>query len=120
MIKIPDTLQEVFNIVSTHLLTQIKRSKSCEIGKSGCAYRGKGGLKCAAGVLIPDDQYDLDFEGRYWAALVSDGIVENKFVAEISDLQLIHDTNGNDSLEYLKYHLIKFAEKNKLICNFEV
>ena len=30
----------------------------------GCAYRGLNGAKCAAGILIPDDQYDIKMERR--------------------------------------------------------
>jgi hypothetical protein len=120
MVKIPDTLQEVFNIVSTHLLTQIKRSMSTRPGSFGCAYRGKDGMKCAAGVLIPDDQYNSRMEGIYWGGLVLEHLVENKFTQEIVELQDIHDINGDDDVNFLKKRLTRFAENNNLICNFEV
>jgi hypothetical protein len=55
------TRQEIFDKVATHLLTQGRRSMN-EAGIS-CAYRGEDGLKCAIGVLIPDDQYKPSFEG---------------------------------------------------------
>ena len=57
MIELPDTLQEVFNIVATHLMRQNCKSKD---GNS-CRYRHDG-LLCAAGALIPADQYQSDFE----------------------------------------------------------
>jgi hypothetical protein len=55
----PLTAQEIFDKVATHLLRQGRRS----VGGDGCAYRGEGGSKCAAGILIPDDAYDPEFEG---------------------------------------------------------
>ncbi len=56
------TKQEIFDKVATHLLTQGERAWSNELG--GCAYRGIGGLRCAVGCLIPDESYDLMFEGH--------------------------------------------------------
>lgn len=56
------SLQEIFDKVATHLLTQKKRAV---VGRDErCAYRGKDGCMCAVGVLIPDDQYSTDMEGR--------------------------------------------------------
>ncbi len=62
------TKQETFNIVATHLLTQGEKSQEISIDEDGfenpsCKYRGPDGLMCAAGVLIPDDQYTPDMEG---------------------------------------------------------
>ena len=122
MIKIPDTLQEVFDIVSTHLLKQVKRSmgKVLKIETETCAYRGKNEMKCAAGALIPDDQYKSVFEGSFWEDLARMEFVEPKFVEEISELQSIHDENHNDDVDYLKTKLVKFAETHNLQINFEV
>lgn len=58
------TEQEIFDIVSTHLLTQGGKSRT---GEHPCAYRGENGWKCAAGVLIPDDLYQPMFEGKLWS-----------------------------------------------------
>lgn len=58
MIKIPDTLQELFNIVSLHLLNQGQKSAH----ETLCMYRGPNGMKCAAGVLIPDNEYNPSME----------------------------------------------------------
>lgn len=72
MIKVPNTLQEVFNIVSLHLLKQVKRSTK-HLKNSwflACAYRGNEGMKCAAGVLIPDDKYEPEMECKFWDELV--------------------------------------------------
>lgn len=49
------SLQEIFDTVATHLLTQ--NEQSLDVYSDACMYRGDRGLKCAAGVLIPDDKY---------------------------------------------------------------
>lgn len=66
------TMQQVFDRVATHLLTQNAQSKGPYTDYSdgywtevdnACAYRGANGMKCAVGCLIPDDEYDERFEG---------------------------------------------------------
>lgn len=53
--------QEIFNHVVKHLRKQGK--KSFLSGSAGvCAYRGDGGLQCAVGCLINDDEYDRNIE----------------------------------------------------------
>ena len=56
-------LQEIFDKVSNHLLTQNLRSTNqlCEI--TSCAYRGDNGTTCAIGCLIPDALYHTKLEG---------------------------------------------------------
>ena len=122
MIKIPNTLQEVFNIVSAHLLTQIKRSIAQFPDKKypSCVYRGENGMKCAAGVLIPDDQYNPKFENQSWTILVEKHFVEDKFSREIYELQKIHDLNRHDDINFLKEQLIEFARTHDLTHNIEV
>lgn len=44
--------QEIFTRVAVHLLRQGRPSL---MGDGACAYRGDDGLKCAVGVLIPDE-----------------------------------------------------------------
>lgn len=91
------TAQEVFDQVATHLLTQAKRSNTTD---GMCAYRGVNGLKCAAGALIADDEYDERIEGVSWARLVSSELDENgnpmpvtpeAHCDLIQDLQALHD-----------------------------
>lgn len=49
-------LQEIFNTVWNGLLSQMR--KSTKLGDSlSCKYRGAEGRKCAAGFLIPDEEY---------------------------------------------------------------
>ncbi len=84
------TNQEVFDKVATHLLTQNRKS----IIGNACKYRGPNGLKCAAGILIPDDVYDSCMEN-----VVIDTILREipelahllPFSSLLFDLQQIHD-----------------------------
>lgn len=115
MIKLLETLQEIFDTVSKHLLKQNERSGFSD---DSCSYRGPNGLKCAAGVLIPDKEYTFDiFEGKDWSHLVRNQYVESRFSKEITELQQIHDC---DPVKRWKDELIKFAEHYNLQVNFEV
>lgn len=61
------TDQEVFDTVARHLLTQKARASDAQYEEkawSACVYRHSSGRKCAVGVLIPDDKYCADMEGR--------------------------------------------------------
>ena len=82
------TEQEVFDQVAKHLLTQGERSE----GKDRCLYRGENGLKCAAGSLIGDDEYDPSMENGWWNLLVIAGQAPDTHQTLISQLQTIHDT----------------------------
>ena len=91
------TLQETFDIVAKHLLTQNKKSealmnKYSEASVLGCAYRGLHGLKCAAGILIPDDQYDPRFEGRDIINVHEQSLKNFPHnISLVRRLQLVHD-----------------------------
>ena len=65
--------QEVFDFVVAHLLTQGCKSRAGRGGfrrlsEGGCAYRGESPdgapAQCAAGCLIPEEEYHHSFEGR--------------------------------------------------------
>lgn len=59
--------QETFDIGAKHLLTQMKKSLAdSRRGGTLCAYRGNNGLKCAAGIFIPDSKYNFGMEGKNW------------------------------------------------------
>lgn len=64
------TEQQVFDQAARHLLTQKVRSVRLQPDGENtpvyCAYRGDGGLACAAGCFIGDDEYDEQFEGTNW------------------------------------------------------
>ena len=65
--------QLVFDTVTSHLLRQGERSvRIYNRVDETCAYRGKNGLKCSIGVLIPDGKYNKSMEGN------------NAFTAEIA------------------------------------
>lgn len=85
------TNQELFDKVATHLLKQGRRSVRAN---GECAYRGKDGLRCAIGVLIPDDKYGRGLEGLSSDAgsvMNAAGLVdENSLLAHV--LQWVHDS----------------------------
>lgn len=87
------TAQEVFDWVAFNLLRQNARSKSSH---GPCAYRGLNGLKCAAGWLIADDEYDPKFETTTWHGVTD--ILRTHFVHDklIFDLQQLHDGYSAD------------------------
>ena len=80
--------QEVFDQVRDHLLRQKVRSTTY---KGICAYRinRRGSvLKCAAGCLIADDEYDPGWEGIPWKFLNE---LPRDHVSLIVALQDVHD-----------------------------
>lgn len=59
--------QEIYNTVKEHLLKQGRKSAETTddpFTPDACKYRGPDGTKCAIGVLIPDELYSPDMEGR--------------------------------------------------------
>jgi len=106
------TNQEIFDKVAQHLLMQGRRSVD-QRGK--CAYRGKGGDRCAIGCLIPDGLYlarmegvsvvpllmsfpalcdGIGFEVLAWRVVI--GFRENRAWL-LDDLQRVHDAYAVDS-----------------------
>lgn len=99
------TNQRAFNKAGRHLLKQNKRSvmkRAHRTVKPMCAYRGRGGLMCAVGVLIPDDEYRPSMEGA------PIGEVECRVNDEVDEclleyLQILHDaTHPNGWAKGLK------------------
>ena len=85
------TAQEVFDQITQHLLRQGKAAKTA---KGACLYRVatvEGILKCAAGCLIADDEYDNSFEDLIWSSLINEGKVPTNYGDLIRDLQRAHD-----------------------------
>lgn len=119
------TAQEVFDQVAKHLLTQNKVS----VAESGaCQYRNEG-LKCAAGCLIGDDEYEIEMDldgypaglkqginviGSSWDDLILRGLVPTtKHDCLIGQLQILHDginpRNWHNNLKELAYvHNVTF------------
>ena len=93
--------QEIFDKVATHLIAQGKQSlgywRQTEWSQPalGCAYRGDGGTMCAAGCLIPDDEYDPVFEGMPWNCIAQEVPSFANASVEvhnlIGSLQTVHD-----------------------------
>jgi hypothetical protein len=88
------TAQEIFETVVKALALQGKPSKT-ETG--GCYYRNVFGMKCAVGVLIPDEDYDPVMEGANIHGLMNmpDLPESLKFMMPhqnlLFDLQIMHD-----------------------------
>ena len=62
------TNEQAFKTMARHMLAQGKRSvavarDSFGVEHESCRYRGPDGLKCAVGVLIPDEEYRESLEG---------------------------------------------------------
>lgn len=92
--------QQVFDQVKTHLLTQMKQSAGYDKqGDFQCYYRS-GEVKCAAGCLISDDEYnpsmDLPFKssGTAWEAIVEAGHAPKTHELLITQLQWVHDSHS--------------------------
>lgn len=91
------TAQQIFDKVAEHLLKQNDR---CMSAKSVCSYSGDNGLKCAVGVLIPDELYDRSMEGQSYssiyggslsAALTKGGVDLKLCIPLLNGLQRLHD-----------------------------
>lgn len=87
-------MQSIFDKVVTHLLTQGRKAIN-EAG--GCRYR-YGALKCAAGCLIPDEDYRPEFEGKAVDISPTREYFRTKFTEDqfelIRRLQRIHDQSA--------------------------
>jgi len=83
------TKQETFNVVAKHLKKQGVRSNY----RGRCLYRGPNGLKCAAGVLIPDNYYEDRLEGSTASTLLVGSIIKGlgHDVELVIMLQTVHD-----------------------------
>lgn len=89
--------------VRNHLLAQ--GAKAFDAGGEQCAYRAKGGLKCAIGCLIPDSLYRKDLEGKTVYDIGIQNLLEKVFGhpldAEtqgfLQDLQGVHDHHPVDA-----------------------
>lgn len=90
--------QEIFDTVAVHLFDQGQRS----VDKHFCRYRNNDGLKCAAGVLIPEEDYfpEMDQGNKTIKNLIElypdrfpDWMSEN--LGLIQGLQSVHDKQEN-------------------------
>lgn len=104
------TPQQVFDQVAKHLLTQNEQSSDDSGDK--CCYLSPLGLKCAAGCLIADDEYDPSWEGTSWGSV---GPIYHRLLIEC--LQEIHDEYYPN--EWSK-ELSDYAARNNLSYNEEL
>jgi hypothetical protein len=87
------TMQEIFDEVCNHLITQNQRALN---ETANCVYRAENGLKCAAGCLIKDEHYSPALEmlgadeGVVTQALEKSG-VPAEYNELVFDLQSVHD-----------------------------
>jgi len=113
------TMQETFDKVATHLLTQNKKSGVTIETRFNCMYRGPNGLMCAIGCLIPDELYDSEMDCG--DGMTADTLLETYFPLKqifrnlplgfLKDLQALHDFYP----EYKwREQLVEFAAKYKL------
>lgn len=85
------SLQEIFDFVSEHLLTQNQVSS---LYNEYCVYRHPDNLMCAAGVCIPDDKYNTKMEHKSFISVNIEFKLgyTRKQVSLISKLQSVHDS----------------------------
>ena len=92
------TLQEIFDKVATHLLTQNARAQAPN--GTYCYYRAPGGLTCAVGCLISDEAYQPQIEGvgvgndrvsRVVAQSIGQVALSERQQSLLASLQNIHD-----------------------------
>lgn len=83
--------QAVVDKVLKHLWDQGRVSASSYA--KGCAYRGNDGTKCAIGILIPEEVYLSEMEGKGFIALCSE-FEEIADIPEIQALRVDHPMHG--------------------------
>ena len=104
------SMQELFDYITRGLLKQGRPSAIGKEGSFACLYRGPNGLKCAAGLVLPDEFYRPDMEG---AGISSIRYFENLTMEKhdlLQDLQGAHDNTARVALDSL-------AEWKELLVN---
>lgn len=100
--------QQVFDYVLEKLREQGCQSKHID----RCLYRGPNGLKCAAGHLIPDDEYDENMEDgllKGSGSTFCNSLVNSYFSQKgvnidlLARLQSVHDNYWDTREEAFQY-----------------
>ena len=107
------TKKEVFLKVKEHLLLQNKQSWLPD--HSGCAYLGEGGLKCAVGCLMTEEELNSltdEDQIKVVATMIKFGKMDETHKILLGRLQGIHDSYSPDNWEsvlnsFEKYQLDK-------------
>ena len=110
------TNQKAFDKIYKYFI--FKKNKQCVGAGGDCMYRS-GKLKCAVGVLIPDDDYDSDMEGSHCRTIRANYFREEWDGLDIdllASLQRLHDTPSAWSKNgvFLKTPIKRIAKKYKL------
>jgi hypothetical protein len=88
------TNQEAFDRV-WHWFVVEGHAQSKAPGSMACLYRGPDGLKCAVGVLIPDEEYQPSLEGKVTAQIIHDvPALKDLTCTCLGDMQRVHDEYG--------------------------
>ena len=97
------TAQQFYDMIVSHLRQQNARSVLDDLyGANPCAYRGLNNMKCAVGIIIPDEIYTRSMESKTVSQLIrNNGIgydIPEELLLELdqhrkllSTLQSIHD-----------------------------
>ena len=101
--------QEIFDTVARHLL----RQNACSRYLGDCMYRNPNGLRCAVGILIPDDKYHENIETfDVYHPLVQAALPREvrRHTTLLRELQEVHDEQGPENwLEALKECAAQFS-----------
>ena len=109
------TNQEIFDIASKHLLTQIKPSTKKIVGELEpvFAYRGDDGAVDTLGVMLKDEEYKpiMDINQLSINQLEKQNLLPKRFkksVNLLTDLQILHDCFRPEKFEK---NLLEIANK---------
>jgi len=113
------TAQEVWSKVANHLMQQ---GRVCYSQASGCAYHDYiTGMKCAVGVLIPENEYTPNCEGQPIYLLRHKHFcpptlksLTDQLGELLNDLQRIHDTNAGEKLTPAQQRKVWFTALRNL------
>lgn len=115
--------QEAFDKIAEHLLTQKVQARND--ADTNCAYRGRGGTKCAVGCLIPDELYDPDMEGEDAGMLPElfpqlKPLIYGLNIKLLTEIQFMHDNEAPASwLLHLKSTAHRFCLSPEVLNKFE-
>lgn len=88
-----------------------------------CMYRGKDGCRCAAGTLIPDDDYDSRMEGNgfcedFVARYDLGDLFPLETITFVGKMQTIHDSyqadKHGDFTDYMRKEITELAIEHNL------
>ncbi len=82
-----------------------------------CAYRGKGGTRCAIGACIPDEVYDSSMESFSIMHLMRTGALSELFTNEVGSvfLRSIQDVHDMQPIEYWEECFNDLARTHNLV-----